>query len=377
MQMRREWPSNTIGVRPTSPGSPLDRATLIQIRERPYSRCSTWLSWWSDTGRGRSAWRPRGRILPVRGLNVWVFSVDARRSPRGCSSYLLGLEVPLGDGAFDRRARRAMMFGERPRAGRIIAARWSDRAFVLFLLPVPAPDGSSVLLLPLPPGAHAPVVHWSEVILLERDRWWKVIGRSSALGTDRRGELALLALMELGFGAAFAASVWVGGGSLFRALLGERPAGTSPRGSTWPTSGSRRRSGWRPRSLALARFLVYIDQHASAWKAGRSSFASAPSADRWRSPAVVNLLSLGCAIALLAAPADDPDSDPARAVNQALGKAAPTWFDPAKDAVRPVAIPIDPRPKDMSKSLKSASGWGGIAWGTSCRSPRWSRPWRP
>ncbi|WP_435018696.1 DUF4129 domain-containing protein [Tundrisphaera sp. TA3] len=79
---------------------------------------------------------------------------------------------------------------------------------------------------------------------------------------------------------------------------------------------------------------------------------------------MVSLIALGWAVALLAAPADAESPDPSRAVNQALGKAAPRWFDPAKDAIRPVAIPIDLAPEDIPSKSGRWPGLGGAGLGS-------------
>ena len=57
---------------------------------------------------------------------------------------------------------------------------------------------------------------------------------------------------------------------------------------------------------------------------------------------------------------EDPGPDPAGAVGSALGKGAFPWYDPGKDAVRPIALPREPTPPPPKSPTSPASkGPGG------------------
>jgi hypothetical protein len=99
----------------------------------------------------------------------------------------------------------------------------------------------------------------SEVILLERVRWWKPLGRSTELCARRGGDLFGQWLAELLFGAIFAACFWLGTGTVVSALT------TSE--MTWEGPGWGDLYGVRFQLalwlaiafFAVARFLTYID----------------------------------------------------------------------------------------------------------------------
>src|SRR5207248_2495117 len=66
---------------------------------------------------------------------------------------------------------------------------------------------STVFLSPLIP---ARLVFLNEVIVLERDHWWKALSRSTQLCARRGGDLFAQWLAQLFFGALFVACFWVG-----------------------------------------------------------------------------------------------------------------------------------------------------------------------
>ena len=101
----------------------------------------------------------------------------------------------------------------------------------------------------------------NEVILLERGKWWKILGRGGDLASGRAGELFLLGLFQFFFTYLFATMFYLGdlpdrpgdgrrGDDLGRARrLAVRPAGCS-RLPIWLVTAF----------FAVARFLAYIDQ---------------------------------------------------------------------------------------------------------------------
>ncbi|WP_435018695.1 hypothetical protein TA3x_000680 [Tundrisphaera sp. TA3] len=230
--------------------------TLIQIRERPLLDLL-------DLGIVVVRHRPGtllaaslAGIAPFALLNALVFRAESEPNPMAVLM-LLAFESPLATAPLTV-ALGAMMFGQRPRPGRVALTLLRSAFFLLLYQCVLR----TVLLFScvLSPLVPMYLSFQSEVILLERDRWWKVIGRSSALGTDRRGELALLALIELGFGAAFVASAWIGGGSLLRAVLGSTPSWAIPEEFDLADARFQAPFWFATAFFALARFLVYIDQ---------------------------------------------------------------------------------------------------------------------
>ena len=168
-------------------------------------------------------------IAPFAAVNFWVFRLGDDLPP-GAVLLLLGFETPLATAPLTT-VLGAIMFGQKVRLGRVVLTLLrSAFSLLVYQCLIRTVLLVSFLLAPIVP-MHLSFL--SEVILLERGRWWRVIRRSSDLGTDRRGELALLALMELGYGMAFAASVlgrrWgVGAGRPGR----DAEVGRGPRGST-------------------------------------------------------------------------------------------------------------------------------------------------
>lgn len=233
----------------------LDR-TLVQVRERPLLDVL-------DLGFVVLRARPAALIgaalagiAPFAALNLWVFRPAHEVTPPAILA-LLTFEAPLATAPLTV-VLGSLMFGGRPRP-RQVAASLARGAIPVLLFSALL---RTALLFTV---ALAPVVPMylpfpSEVGLLERTRFWRVPGRSAALGSDRRGELAILALMELGLGGAFAASAWIGGGTLVRAVLGEQPRWDVPDGLDLADPRFQLAFWAAATFFAVARFLLYIDQ---------------------------------------------------------------------------------------------------------------------
>jgi hypothetical protein len=233
----------------------LDR-TLVQIRERPLLDLL-------DLGIVVARNRPAALlaaalagIAPFAALNAWVFRVAADL-PAIAILCLLAFEVPLATAPLTV-ALGAMMFGHRPRFGTVARAVLAGAVpLLVYACFVRSFLAFTVVLCPLVPMHLA---FLNEVILLEKGRWRKVIGRSSSLGAGRRGELIRLMMLQIGFGAAFAAAAWIGGGSLVRALLGQDPTWEAPEGIDLADARFQVAFWIAAAFFAVARFLVYIDQ---------------------------------------------------------------------------------------------------------------------
>ncbi len=98
------------------------------------------------------------------------------------------------------------------------------------------------------------------ILLLERDRWWKLLGRGSDLSSGRNGELFLLWLFQLILTFAFAMIFYAGMNRLNQIFLNETLTFSFP--TTWDLG-----SWWFQLPIwmvttfyAVLRFLIYIDQ---------------------------------------------------------------------------------------------------------------------
>lgn len=230
--------------------------TLVEIRERPLLDVL-------DLGFVVARGRPKALlaaaiagIAPFAALNAWLFRAS-EDIPAGAVLLLLAFEAPLATAPLTVTL-GALMFGQRPSFGRV-AGTVLRSAFTLLIYQGLLRTSllfSMVLSLLVP--MH--LAFQGEVILLERGRWWKVIRRSSDLCSGRRGELVLLAMLQVGFGAAFAAAAWVGGGSLLRALVGEDPSWEAPEGLDLSDPRFQLAFWVAASFFAVARFLLYIDQ---------------------------------------------------------------------------------------------------------------------
>jgi hypothetical protein len=157
------------------------------------------------------------------------------------------LTIVLGD----------LMFGRKPAFGRGIMTllRASPslflHQFVLRLLVILVP-----FVIPLIPAFF---LFLNEVILLERDRWWRAPGRSARLSARRGSDLFGQWWAQLSFGAVFVACFWYGTGKVVQAMTSSELTWDVPE---WSDLNSiRLQVGlWLAVAFfAVARFLTYID----------------------------------------------------------------------------------------------------------------------
>jgi hypothetical protein len=213
--------------------------TLLVIRERPWS-----LGMAAAIG-----------IVPFAALNVWVLSEP--EFPRSFWVGLLLLETPwatapltlvLGD----------LMFGSRPSVRRYLKVLAISSPLLFFTQLI-----LRALLLATVVGY--PIATWrfaflDEVILLERVRGFRSLGRAKGLSRGFEGELFMRWMAQIILGTTFALCFWMGMESITSTLFGDE--------LTWYRPGLSDLSGllfqfavW----IAIAffgvfRFLAYIDR---------------------------------------------------------------------------------------------------------------------
>jgi hypothetical protein len=194
-------------------------------------------------------------IVPCAVLNA-VLLADPE-VPIGAYPALLLLEAPLAT-AFLTLVLGDLMFGRRPAPGRMLGAWFrSLPALFFYQFCLRAILVFSVILYPIIPMRCA---FLNEVILLERGRWWKVLGRSSKLCGERGGEFFGQWLAQLCFGLLFALAFWLGATTLVRSLVEtevtwEGPDRDGLRGLVFQLG------VWMAVAFfGIARFFTYIDQ---------------------------------------------------------------------------------------------------------------------
>jgi hypothetical protein len=227
---------------------------LVQIRERTYLEV---LDLALVVIRHRPA--PIGLaavvgIAPFAALNALLTSDP--EFPLSLFTLLVLLEVPWATAPLTA-VLGGLMFDQRPTVGSLLRGllRALPALFVYQSL-LRAVLIATVVLFPLVPSR---LIFLNEVIVLEQDRWWKSLRRSTQLCARRGGDLFAQWLGQVAFGAMFVACFWLGTGSAVRALT------TSE--LTWDRPGWGDVYGIRFQ-LALwlaiafftvARFLTYID----------------------------------------------------------------------------------------------------------------------
>jgi hypothetical protein len=228
--------------------------TLVQIRERSYLEVL-------DLALVVIRHRPwslglaaLAGILPFAALNARLTS-DPEFS-LVLFTILVLLEIPwatapltavLGDLMFDRRPTVGRVAGRLMRAmPALVIHQFVLRSFWI----------ASVIFYPIVP---ARLMFLNEVIVLERDRWWKAIRRSTQLCARRGSDLFAQWLAQLFFGAVFVACFCSGTDAALSALT------TSELTWDWPAWNDLYRVRFQ---LALwlaitfftvVRFLTYID----------------------------------------------------------------------------------------------------------------------
>jgi hypothetical protein len=189
-------------------------------------------------------------ISPFAAFNAWLFgSIEELDSSIPLTLWMLEapwatapLTVVLG----------GLMFGQRPTFGRVLGS--------LFKASLPLIVVHGFLRFVLCFWLPTRLAFTNEVILLERGKWWKIVGRGGDLASGRGGELFLFGLFQLFVTYVFSSLFYIGMARVGQAVLAE--------GLTWDTPSELAFAGWRYQLpiwlvvsfFAVARFLTYIDQ---------------------------------------------------------------------------------------------------------------------
>ncbi len=194
-------------------------------------------------------------VAPFVLFNAWL--MNDPEFPFGVFLLLLILEAPWATAPLTV-VLGGLMFGEEPRVGQVLKTLWrSFPTMFAYQGLVRAVMVASVVLLPLLP---ARLSFLTEVIVLERGKFWSVIRRSSMLSGLRGGDLFGQWIALLFFGMLFVICFWMGTGAALSALTTTE--------LTWETPGWADAFGVRFQLgvwlviifFGVARFLTYIDQ---------------------------------------------------------------------------------------------------------------------
>jgi hypothetical protein len=172
-------------------------------------------------------------IEPVVAMTLWMLEAPFATAP---------LTVVLG----------GLMFGQRQTAGKVLSS--------LLRAAVPLVVIHGILRYLLFFWLTSRLSFANEVILLERGKWWKILGRGRDLASGRGGELFLLGLFQLIVTYLFATIFFTGTSALGQAMIAEDVTWDVPEGTGY--------AGWlfqlpiwlATAFFAVARFLTYIDQ---------------------------------------------------------------------------------------------------------------------
>lgn len=195
-------------------------------------------------------------IAPWAALNYWL-TQSADESGRGVLYLvLMAFEAPIATAPITILM-GGMMFGARPKAGRILSTMLGSLVpLLLFQGLLRAIMLGSFLLAWLIP-LRLPFLN--EVIVLERGPWSRVIKRASELTGDRTGELLGQWIAMLAFGGGFALAFWFATNQI-AAIFNREPVWEE---TDWSgVFGGRGVLGvWIAIAFfAVVRFLTYIDQ---------------------------------------------------------------------------------------------------------------------
>lgn len=149
-----------------------------------------------------------------------------------------------------------LMFGERPRAGRIAAEL--TRGAVPLVLYAGLVRGAVLATVVLLPFLSDRLAYLDEVILLERSRWGRVLERGKALARGAGGESLARGTLQLGFATVLALMCWWALPKLAESLTDR----WTPAPPTGPLALASLQLGvWAAVAFfGVVRFLGYIDQ---------------------------------------------------------------------------------------------------------------------
>jgi hypothetical protein len=200
------------------PGT-LGMAALVGIA--PFAAINGWL------------FQSQPDIPPIVPLTLWMLEAPFATAP---------LTVVLG----------GLMFGQRPTPGRVFASLLKG-AFPMVVV-------HGILRFLLFFWITTKLAFANEIILLERGKWWKILGRGRDLASGRGGELFLLGFFQVILTYLFATLFFIGMSRIGETMVAEEV--------TWDLPESNHFGAWlfqlpiwlATAFFAVARFLTYIDQ---------------------------------------------------------------------------------------------------------------------
>jgi hypothetical protein len=228
--------------------------TLVQIRERSFLEVH-------DLALVVVRNRPRALglaalagIAPFAALNAWLTSDPEFPLPR--FALLVLLEAPWATAPLTV-VLGSLMFGQRLSVGQL--ALRLIRALPMLIVYQLILRGFLIALVVLYPLIPARLVFLNEVILLERDRWWKAPGRCAQLCARRGGDLFAQWMAQVFVGAAFVTAFSLG--------IDQAASVLTTSELTWETPGwsdlyslSFQLALWLTIAFfTVARFLTYLD----------------------------------------------------------------------------------------------------------------------
>jgi hypothetical protein len=189
-------------------------------------------------------------IGPFAAFNAWLFS-SIPDLDGALPQTLWMLEAPFATAPLTV-VLGGLMFGQRPTAAKVVSslARASLALFVVHMI------YRFILFFWL----TSRLAFANEVILLERGKWWKLLGRGGDLASGRAGELFGFGLFQVLFTYFFATMFYLGMSRIGQAMIAEELTWDAPEGSLT--------AGWLfqlpiwlvTAFFAVVRFLTYIDQ---------------------------------------------------------------------------------------------------------------------
>lgn len=196
-------------------------------------------------------------ILPMAAFNEWV-----ARLPQFQDVYVDAILLPWFEAALATAPLTVvlggLMFGDILSAGRVARILFrSSLKLTVFQVFLRAGLFCTFLLIPLIPARMA---FLNEVILLEREPWKKVSGRTGALCSQQWVELFVQWIGQVGFGFVFLICFWMGTGTIYHALVNteltwDEPSWAALHGPMFKVS------LWLTIAFfGVMRFLTYIDQ---------------------------------------------------------------------------------------------------------------------